>query len=64
MRKITCDASHRLAKKDKTAVYGRLIYLGNLDSEDNYIELANDEAEALQAELEEKALQGFEDALR
>lgn len=38
--------------KDKTAVYGNLLYLGKYDSVDNYIELPLAEAEELKKEIE------------
>ena len=45
------------ALKNRTAVYGNIMYLGIYDSEDNYIQLTIEEAEELRKELEAAAME-------
>lgn len=44
------------AKADKSAVYENILYLGINDSEENYIQLKQKEAEALKKELENETV--------
>lgn len=52
LRILTPNAGHRLANKEKTQVYDTVVYLGKLDTMDNYITMPNYEAEQLIKELE------------
>lgn len=56
MTHIQSKKGYVYALKDKSAVYGKNIYLSSIDSEDKYIEITEKEAEKLKKELEEKAL--------
>ena len=52
--KIEAKKGYVFALKDKTTVYGKVIYLGKYDSEENYIQMTNKQAEELKKELEAK----------
>lgn len=52
LRVLTPKYGHRLANKERTQVYDSVIYLGKLDTMDNYVELTQEEAEQLIKELE------------
>ena len=54
LRVLTPRYGHRLANKERTQVYDSVVYLGKLDTMDNYVELTNAEAEQLIKELEAK----------
>lgn len=56
MTKLTAKTGYKFARADKTAVYDTIMYLSDIDSKDNYIELTDEEAKALKEELEEKAM--------
>jgi len=49
LRIITAEEGYVFCTKDKTEVFGNIIYLGNIDSEENYIEITVDEAEKIKA---------------
>lgn len=57
LRILTPNVGHRLANKERTQVYDTVVYLGKLDTMDNYIELTDDEAEQLIEELETKEVE-------
>lgn len=52
LRILTPRVGYRLANKERTQVYDTVVYLGKLDTMDNYVELTNTEAEQLIKELE------------
>lgn len=53
LRVLTPRVGYRLANKERTQVYDSVVYLGKLDTMDNYVELTQVEAEQLRKELEE-----------
>lgn len=61
--KIVARNGYVFAKKDRSAVYDNVMYLGIYDSIENYIEITYTEAEVLRKELEEKSLSEMEDSL-
>lgn len=54
LRILTPNVGCRIVNKEKTQVYDNVLYLGKLDSIDNYIEMTNEEAENLIKELEKE----------
>ena len=54
LRILTPNVGHRLADKERTQVYDSVVYLGKLDTMDNYVELTDAEAEELIKQLESK----------
>lgn len=54
LRVLTPNTGYRIVNKEKTQVFDSVVYLGKLDTIDNYISMTNAEAEALIKELEEK----------
>lgn len=51
--KIEAQEGYVFAKNDRTEVYGRIMYLGINDSENNYIQITTEEAAELKAKIEE-----------
>lgn len=62
LRVLTPNIGCRIVNKDKTQVYDSVLYLGNLDSIDNYIEMSIEEAEQLSKELEGKANEEYQNS--
>lgn len=56
MIKLSCAESQKWIRKDKTAAYGRILYLSDLDDPSNYESVPSEEAEKLQDEIEEKSM--------
>lgn len=56
LRVLTPRVGYRLANKERTQVYDSVVYLGKLDTMDNYVELTQEEAEQLRKELEENEI--------
>lgn len=56
LRILTPRVGYRLANKERTQVYDSVVYLGKLDTMDNYVELTQEEAEQLRKELEENEI--------
>lgn len=56
LRILTPRVGHRLANKERTQIYDSVVYLGKLDTMDNYAELTQEEAEQLRMELEESEI--------
>lgn len=54
MKKLTAKEGCVFALKDRSAVYGSLIYMSDIDYEDRYIEVTKDEGKALKKEIEAK----------
>ena len=52
MKKLTAKEGYVFALKDRSAVYGNLIYLSDIDTKDRYIELTKEDGEKLKKELE------------
>lgn len=51
MTKIESKEGFVFVRKDHSAVYDNIIYLSDIDSKDNYEEMAKDEAESLKNRL-------------
>lgn len=60
LRVLTPNVGYRIINKERTEVYDGVVYLGKLDSIDNYISVTNAEAEELKKELDEYANQNHE----
>ena len=56
LRILTPRVGYRLANKERTQIYDSVVYLGKLDTIDNYVELNQEEAEQLIKELEENEI--------
>ena len=56
LRILMPRVDYRLANKEKTQIYDSVVYLGKLDTMDNYVELTQEEAEQLIKELEENEI--------
>ena len=54
MKKLTAKEGYVFTLKDRSAVYGNLLYLSDIDNENRYIELTKEEGEKLKKELEMK----------
>lgn len=59
LRILTPNAGYRIVNKEKTQVYDSVVYLGKLDTMDNYVELTQEEAEQLIKKLEVKELEDY-----
>lgn len=57
MTKLEAKTGYKFVRADKSAVYDTIIYLSDIDSVDNYIEVTDEEAEALKESLEAKAME-------
>lgn len=57
MKKLTAYEGYVFKLKDNTAVYGSILYLSDIDSEDRYEEVTEDEGKKLKEELEKKAME-------
>ena len=53
LNKIESKEGYVFALKDKSAVYGNIIYLGIYDSADNYIQVTINEAKEIEKQIEE-----------
>lgn len=53
LNKIESKEGYVFIKKDKSAVYDTIIYLGIYDSADNYIEVTINEAKEIEKQIEE-----------
>lgn len=51
MTKFKSKEGFVFVRKDHSAVYDKIIYLSDIDSADNYEEMAKDEAEKLKKEI-------------
>lgn len=54
MKKIKANEGYVFSLKDRSAVYGSILYLGKYDSEDNYIQLTEEEASVLKEEINKR----------
>lgn len=58
---LKADEGKKFIRADKTAVYDTIIYLSDIDSADNYVQVSEAEAEELKKELEETGMEGLRD---
>lgn len=56
---LKADEGKKFVRADKSAVYDTIIYLSDIDSADNYVQVTEAEAEELKKELEETAMEGL-----
>lgn len=64
LNKIESKEGYVFALKDKSAVYGNIIYLGIYDSADNYIQVTIAEANEIKKQIEEALLREYEASLK
>lgn len=55
MKKLVADEGYVFVRKDRTAVYDNLLFLSDIDSEDNYEEMLITDAAELKQKLEDTA---------
>ena len=53
LNKIESKEGYVFSKRDKSAVYDNIIYLGKYDSADNYNEVTKEEATEIKKQIEE-----------
>ena len=64
LNKIESKEGYVFALKDKSAVYGNIIYLGIYDSADNYIQITKEEANEIEKQIEEAYRREYEESLK
>ena len=64
LNKIESKEGYVFALKDKSAVYGNIIYLGIYDSADNYIQVTINEAKEIERQIEEALNKEYEESLK
>ena len=64
LNKIESKEGYVFALKDKSEVYGNIIYLGKYDSADNYIEVTKEEAIQIEKQIEEAHRREYEASLK
>lgn len=64
LNKIESKEGYVFALKDKSAVYGNIIYLGIYDSADNYIQVTINEAKEIEKQIEEALYREYEASLK
>ena len=64
LNKIESKEGYVFALKDKSAVYGNIIYLGIYDSADNYIQVTINEAKEIEKQIEEAYNKEYEESLK
>ena len=64
LNKIESKKGYVFALKDKSAVYGNIIYLGIYDSADNYIQVTINEAKEIEKQIEEAYKKEYEASLK
>ena len=62
LNKIESKEGYVFALKDKSAVYGNIIYLGIYDSADNYIQVTINEAKEIEKQIEEAYRREYEES--
>ena len=60
LNKIESKEGYVFTKRDKSAVYDNIIYLGKYDSADNYIEVTKEEATQIRQQIEEALRREYE----
>ena len=63
LNKIESKEGYVFSKRDKSAVYDNVIYLGKYDSADNYIEVTKEEAIQIRQQIEEAYRREYEASL-
>ena len=63
LNKIESKEGYVFALKDKSEIYGNIIYLGKYDSADNYIEVTKEEATQIEKQIEEAHRREYEASL-
>ena len=63
LNKIESKEGYVFSKRDKSAVYDNIIYLGKYDSADNYIEVTKEEATEIRKQIEEALRREYEASL-
>ena len=63
LNKIESKEGYVFSKRDKSAVYDNIIYLGKYDSADNYIEVTKEEAIQIRQQIEEALRREYEASL-
>ena len=63
LNKIESKEGYVFSKRDKSAVYDNVIYLGKYDSADNYIEITKEEATEIRKQIEEARRREYEASL-
>ena len=63
LNKIESKEGYVFSKRDKSAVYDNIIYLGKYDSADNYIEVTKEEAIQIRKQIEEARRREYEASL-
>lgn len=63
LNKIESKEGYVFSKRDKSAVYDNIIYLGKYDSADNYIEVTKEEAIQIRQQIEEAQRREYETSL-
>ena len=64
LNKIESKEGYVFSKRDKSAVYDTVIYLGKYDSADNYIEVTKEEAIQIRQQIEEAQRREYEASLK
>lgn len=64
LNKIESKEGYVFSKRDKSAVYDNIIYLGKYDSADNYIEITKEEALQIRQQIEEAQRREYEASLK
>ena len=64
LNKIESKEGYVFALKDKSAVYGNIIYLGIYDNADNYIQVTINEAKEIEKQIEEELKKEYETSLK
>ena len=63
LNKIESKEGYVFALKDKSMIFGTIIYLGKYDSADNYIEVTKEEATEIRKQIEEAQRREYEASL-
>ena len=63
LNKIESKEGYVFALKDKSMIFGTIIYLGKYDSADNYIEVTKEEATEIKKQIEEAQRREYEASL-
>ena len=63
LNKIESKEGYVFSKRDKSAVYDNIIYLGKYDSADNYIQVTKEESTEIRKQIEEAYRREYEASL-
>ena len=64
LRILTPLKGYKICTKEKTQVFDDKVYLGKNDVAENYISVTEDEAEQINAELENESLEELQQTLK